>query len=190
VKKLTEVRWHARGGQGAVTAAKLLAEAALAQGLYIQAFPEYGPERMGAPIQAFTRLSREPIYVRSNVTEPDIVVVLDQTLLATVNIVDGLSEEGLLLVNSERTPVELRKELGLKSQRVGTVDATRIALKHIGRAIPNTPMMGALIKATNIMTLEQLLANIEKSLAKKVSQKVVAGNIAAVKEAYKEVKLT
>lgn len=189
MKQLTEIRWHARGGQGAVTAAKLLAEAALAQGQYIQAFPEYGPERMGAPIQAFTRLSNNPIFIKSGITNPDIVIVLDQTLLNTIDVTVGLTENGFLIINSEKTPFEIRQDLAISNLKVATVDATKIALETIGKPIPNTPMLGALIKATKIMTLQELTSHVQESFSKKFTNEIIQGNIRAIERAYKEVKI-
>lgn len=189
MKQLTEIRWHARGGQGAVTAAKLLAEAALAQGQYIQAFPEYGPERMGAPIQAFTRLSNNPILIKSGIINPDIVIVLDQTLLNTIDVTVGLAANGLLIINSEKTPPEIRENLSISDLKIATVDATKIALETIGKPIPNTPMLGALIKATKIMTLEQLISHVQESFSKKFTKEIIQGNVRAIKQAYEEVKM-
>lgn len=171
-----------------MTAAKLLAESALAQGKYFQAFPEYGAERMGAPIQAFTRISGEKISRRCSVTEPDIVVVLDDTLLGIVNVAQGLPAAGVLLVNTDRSPADVRSSLSLDGQRVFTLDATKIALETIGKPIPNTPMLGALIKATDIMSLDKMLEHLEKSFGKKFAPEIIEGNVAAVRRAYEEVK--
>ncbi|MDI6715344.1 MAG: 2-oxoacid:acceptor oxidoreductase family protein [Actinomycetota bacterium] len=186
--KLTEIRWHARGGQGAVTAAKLLAETALAQGNYFQAFPEYGPERMGAPIQAFTRISTEPIHIRSSVTNPNIVVVLDPTLLNTVDVTAGMQTDGILIVNTDDEPAEIRKMLRLKGRKIYTVNATRIAQETIGRPIPNTPMMGALVRATGMMPIENLADYVRSSFGKKFAAEIIEGNVKAVERAYAEVK--
>lgn len=184
---LTEVRWHARGGQGAVTAAKLLAEAALSQGKFFQAFPEYGPERMGAPIQAFTRISGDPIYIKSSVTNPDIVAVLDPTLLSTVDVTVGMEEDGILIVNTEKTPAEIRASMGLKGKHVFTVQATQIAVETIGKPIPNTPMLGALAKATGIMDLDEIASHLRRSFGKKFAEEIIEGNVKALKRAYDEV---
>ncbi|MDP2210860.1 MAG: 2-oxoacid:acceptor oxidoreductase family protein [Candidatus Aquicultor sp.] len=186
--KLTEIRWHARGGQGAVTAAKLLAETALSQGQYFQAFPEYGPERMGAPIQAFTRISSEPIHIRSSIANPEIVVVLDPTLLKAVDVTSGMHEDGVLIVNTDDEPKAIRKAMGLKGRTIFTVNATRIAQETIGRPIPNTPMMGALVKATGMMPLGNLTDYVRKSFGKKFSEEIIEGNVRAVERAYAEVK--
>lgn len=188
MKQLTEVRWHGRGGQGAKTAALLLAGAALDEGKYIQGFPEYGPERMGAPMQSFTRISENPITIHSHVSSPDAVVVLDSTLLEMVDVTAGLPEEGVILVNTSRSPEEVKKKLDLKKAKVFTVDATSISMETMGRNLPNTPMLGALIKATSLLKIDTVISNIEKKLGKKYNAKVVEGNVKAIKRAYKEVK--
>jgi pyruvate ferredoxin oxidoreductase gamma subunit len=186
--KLTEIRWHARGGQGAVTAAKLLAETALSQGQFFQAFPEYGPERMGAPIKAFTRISNEQIFIRSSITNPDIVAVLDPTLLATVNVTEGLGKDGAIVVNTPEDPAAIRAAMKLEGCKVYTVDANTIAKETIGRAIPNTPMMGALVKIIGTMPIEQVTEYVRKSFGKKFSEEIIEGNVKAVERAYAEVK--
>ena len=188
MEELTEIRWHGRGGQGAVTAAKLVAEAALKQDKYFQASPEYGPERMGAPIQAFTRISPAPINIHCNVTNPDIVVVLDPTLLNVVNVTEGLSEDGVLVVNTDKSPSEVRSANNIKGHKIFTVDASKIAIENIGRAIPNTPMLGAVLKATGIMDLEKVSAHIRSSFGKKFSQEIIDGNVNALRVAYQGVR--
>ncbi|HHV78633.1 MAG TPA: pyruvate synthase [Firmicutes bacterium] len=188
--QLLEVRWHARGGQGAKTAALLLAEAAAKAGKYIQGFPEYGPERMGAPILAFNRLSDEPIRVHSHVEEPDVVVVLDPTLIGSANITAGLRENGKVLVNTAKSPAEVKKRLKLTTQQVYTVDASKIALETLGKDIPNTPMMGALIRVSNAMDFNRFRDLMKDELEKKFRHKpeVIEGNMAAIERAYREVK--
>ncbi len=190
MSNLWEIRWHGRGGQGAVTAAKFLAEIALAKDFYFQAFPEYGAERMGAPIQAFTRLSDSPIHIRSAIEKPDVVVVLDPTLLSSVNVLEGIKKDGIVLVNTPSPAEKVKKELGLegKSTRVFAVNATKIALETIGRPIPNTPLVGALVKATGLFELEEVIEGLKSSFGKKFSDEVVEGNVEAVKRAYQEVK--
>lgn len=187
--KLLEIRWHGRGGQGAKTAAQLLAEAASSVGKYIQGFPEYGPERMGAPVLAFTRISDEPIDVHCHVTEPQIVVVLDPTLLAKGDVTQGVPEDGIILINTDKSPAEMRQAMKLSGRKIYTVNASRIAEETIGRPIPNTPLMGALIKITGIMSLDALLEDTQKKLEKKFAGRpeVVEGNLKAVRRAYEEV---
>jgi pyruvate ferredoxin oxidoreductase gamma subunit len=158
VSKLTEIRWHGRGGQGVVTAGKLLAETALGTGQYFQAFPDYGPERMGAPIKAYTRLSPEPIDLHCQIEDPDIVLVLDPTLLSTVPVTEGLKEDGVLLVNTPKSPIEIRAVTGFKTGKVFTIDASHIAIEEMGREITNTPMIGALAKATGLFDIDDLVA--------------------------------
>ena len=180
---LTEIRWHGRGGQGAVTAAKMVAELALGQGKYFQAFPEYGPERSGAPIVAFTRVSDEPIQIYSGIEHPKIVVVLDPSLLSVVNVTKGAPEDVVVLVNSEMSPAELREHYG----RLFTIAATRIATETIRRPIPNTPMVGALTRITGLFPIENVVAFLREDFGKKFPPKVVEGNIAAITRSYEEV---
>lgn len=187
MERVTEIRWHGRGGQGVVTAAKLLAESALEQDKYFQAMPEYGAERMGAPIQAFTRLSSEPITLHCNITNPNIVVILDQTLIGVINVAGGLTDDGIVLVNTNCDPKKVREDLKLTKGKIFTVNATQIALETIGKPIPNTPMLGALIKATGIISLDNVLEHLKKSFGKKFAQEVINANIDAVKRAYEEV---
>jgi len=184
---LTEIRWHGRGGQGAVTAAKMVAELALGQGKYFQAFPEYGPERSGAPIVAFTRVSDEPIQIYSGIEHPKIVVVLDPSLLSVVNVTKGAPEDVVVLVNSEMSPAELRKHYGLEGGRLFTIAATRIATETIRRPIPNTPMVGALTRITGLFPIENVVAFLREDFGKKFPPKVVEGNIAAITRSYEEV---
>lgn len=191
MKDLIEIRWHGRGGQGAKTAALLLGDAALASGKYIQAFPEYGPERMGAPVASFNRISSKPILLHSGVTNPDVVAVLDPTLMESVNVTEGVPEGGTILVNTNKTPQEIKQELGLKGNiKVFTVDASTISKETIGREIPNTPMLGALIKATGILNFKEMLEDTKAKLEKKFKSKpeVIEGNLKAIERAYNEVK--
>lgn len=184
---LTEIRWHGRGGQGAKTAATLVAEVALNEGKYSQGFPEYGPERMGAPIRGYTRISEEPIRLHCPIAHPDVVVVLDATLLMTQNVAEGIEEDGAIIVNSPESPAAIRERLGIDHGRIYTVNATQIAIEEIGRPIPNTPMIGALIKVGGFLQLETVYKDIEKKFLKKLGERGVQGNINAVKRAYEEV---
>ena len=185
---LTEIRWHGRGGQGAVTAAKLVAELALGQGRYFQAFPEYGPERSGAPIVAFTRVSNEPIQIYAGIEHPQIVVVLDSSLLAVVDVTKGSPDDAIVLVNSSRSPALLRKTYGIEGRKLYTVNATRIAVETIKRPIPNTPMVGALTRITGLFPIDEVVAFLRVDFGKKFPPKVVEGNINAVTRSYEEVK--
>lgn len=190
MSKLLEIRWHARGGQGAKTASTLLAESALSAGKYVQGFPEYGPERMGAPIRAFNRIGDEPITIHSNVENPDVVMVLDPTLIGPVDVTEGLKEDGVVIVNTNLEPAEMKAKLG-KNVKVATVDASGISLATIGRDIPNTPMMGALLKVVDVLPFEDFIERMSKDLTKKFHGRmnVVEGNINAIRRAYEEVKL-
>jgi len=191
MKDLIEIRWHGRGGQGAKTAALLFGDAALASGKYIQAFPEYGPERMGAPVASFNRISSKPILVHSGVTNPDIVVVLDPTLIESVNVTEGMPDNGVLIVNTERAPQDVKNDCKVKgSVKVFTVDASRISKETIGREMPNTPMLGALIKATGILDFKEMLADTKGKLEKKFKSKpeMIEGNLKAIERAYNEVR--
>jgi len=184
---LTEIRWHGRGGQGAVTAAKMVAELALGQHKYFQAFPEYGPERSGAPIVAFTRVSDEPIQVYAGIEHPQIVVVLDPSLLSIVDVTKGAPDDAVVLVNSEMSPAELRKHYGLKGFRYYTIAATRIAVETIRRPIPNTPMVGALTRITGLFPIGNVVDFLREDFGKKFPPKVVEGNITAITRSYEEV---
>jgi len=186
-KEMTEIRWHGRGGQGVKTAALLLAEVALADGQYSQGFPDYGPERMGAPIRGYTRVSDEPVRMHCAIENPDAVVVLDSTLLGVVDVASGLKEGGVLLVNSKESPSEVAKKHKLEKLKVMTVDATGISLEEIGRAIPNTPMVGALLKALPVVPVDMLVEKMRQEFAKKFSDKIIEGNVRAVQRAYQEV---
>ena len=188
MKKVIEIRWHGRGGQGAVTASKLLATAALAEDKYFQAFPEYGPERMGAPIQSYTRISDTPIKIHCHVLNPDMVAVLDSTLIDSINITQGLMDNGIIVVNTDESPEKIREKLHLKGKKVFTVDASKIASEELGRPMPNTPMIGALIKATGLLKLDNVIDDIKSNFAGKFSEKIIAGNVKAIKRAYQEVK--
>ena len=190
MQQLTEIRWHARAGQGAVTAAKLVAETALELDRYIQAMPEYGPERMGAPIQAFTRISEDPIEIHNNIETPSVVAVLDETLLPIVDVARGLTDGGVLIINTCTPAATVKAALKLGGdRRVATVDASGISQDTLKRDMPNTPMMGALAKVTGLFTLDQILDHLRKTFGKKFSQDVIDANVAAVTRAYEEVQV-
>lgn len=186
-QEMVEIRWHARAGQGAVTAAKLTAEAALAQGMHFQAFPEYGPERTGAPIQAFTRISPNPIHVHSNVEHPQVAVVLDPTLLSLIDVSHGMPDDGIIIINTDKSPAEIREISGIKGRTIYTVNANTIARETIGRAIPNTPMLGALVRTTGMFELDGIVDDLRRTFSKKFTEAVVEGNVQAVTRAYQEV---
>ena len=189
-EKIIEIRWHGRGGQGAKTASLLFGDAAMSLGKHIQAFPEYGPERMGAPVQSFNRISDAPITIHCGITDPQIVVVLDPTLMGKVNVIAGLPKGGKLIVNTGKSPAEIKKEVGFEEGEVYTIDASKIAKETIGRDIPNTPMLGALVKVSNILDYNKMIGDLEGKLNKKFAHKpeVIKGNLEAVKRAYAEVK--
>ena len=184
MKKLLEVRWLGRGGQGAWTTSELLARAAIHEGKYIQSFPEFGPERMGAPVVAFTRISGEPIQLHCAVYNPDVVAVLDPTLIKTVPVAQGLSEGGVVVVNSKEEPVEIRSAIKLEKGKVWVVPATEIAIRILGRPIMSTAMLGAVARVTGVVSLESL----EKAVRERFRQDITEKNVSVIKEAYKEAK--
>lgn len=187
---LTEIRWHARGGQGAKTAATFLAESAVDAGFYAQGFPEYGPERMGAPVRAYNRISGKPIRVNAPVTSPGIVVLMDETLLKSAGIDEGTSQDTVFLVNTAAEPDDkLRHRLAEYAgpdAPLWILDANRLATETIGRPIPNTPMVGAMLRATGILPVDTVIEAVRHKLSKKFSAKIVDGNIEAVRRAYEE----
>lgn len=188
---LIEIRWHGRGGQGAVTASKLLADAALSEDYYIQAFPEYGAERMGAPVRSFNRISSEVINIHCQISNPDIVMVLDQTLLETIDITAGIKNGGSIIINTPKDPDEIYSLLPKNKDKnisIYTVDASKISLETIGKVMPNTPMIGALIKVMDFLDPGSLNSTIKNTLSKKVSGPIVEANIVAATRAYKEVR--
>ncbi len=188
-KKMTEIRWHGRGGQGAKTAALLLAEAAIDVGKYAQAFPEYGPERTGAPVRAFTRIADAPIRLHSPIENPDTVVVLDPTLLDVVDVTEGLPSGGVVIINTSASKQEMAAKLRQQDQlRLYVIDATKLALETIGRPIPNTVMLGALVGATEVLPFDVLVEDLRDKFSKKFSPSIAEMNVEAVKRAYEEVK--
>lgn len=184
---ILEVRWHARGGQGAKTASLLLAQAAAMEGKYSQGFPDYGPERMGAPMRGFTRISDDPINLHCAIYSPQIVVVLDDTLLQAVDVTAGVPEDGVIIINTLKTAAEMREQLKLGGKKVFVIDATGIAIDEIGRPIPNAPMLGALIKATGILSLDTVLAEIKRKFSHGFRVEVLEGNVRAINRAHEEV---
>ena len=187
---MIEIRWHGRGGQGAKTASLLLADAAFNTGKYIQGFPEYGPERMGAPITAYNRISETPITIHSNIYEPDYVVVVDDTLLESVDVTSGLKTTGAIVINTTKSADYLKKALKGYSGEIYTIDARKISEEALGRYFPNTPMLAAIVKVSKIMTDDELLEDMKGSFKHKFAKKpeVIDGNMKALEMALKEVK--
>lgn len=189
--KAIEIRWHGRGGQGAKTACLLLADVCFSSGKEVQGFPEYGPERMGAPITAYNRISDEPNIVHSNIYYPDYVVVVDETLLDAVDVTAGLSEDGAILVNTMKSPSEIRRQLNGYNGRVCTVDAASISLETIGKNIPNTPMLAAIVKVSGVIDKDKFLGDMRESFGHKFRTKpeVIDGNMKALSMAMDQVKV-
>ena len=185
-----EVRWHGRAQQGIVTAAKVLGEACLGTGKHVQAFPEFGPERMGAPVRSYNRLSDEPIRLHCQVKNPGYVLIADTTLIGTVDVTEGAHDDAIYILNTHKSAAEMRTELGLDGTpaRIFTVDAGAISLDTIGRLMPNTPLLGALAGVTDFITLEALQHDFKDNYSKKYSSKVIEGNLAAMKRGFDEVK--
>ncbi|AEX85954.1 pyruvate synthase [Marinitoga sp. 1135] len=186
-EKYFEIRWHGRAGQGAKSASQFLTEAAVEAGKYSTAFPEYGAERSGAPMKAFNRIADVPIRIRSGIENPDVVVVFDDTMLGLPDITAGLGEDKIMLVNTVMSPEEVREKTGFKG-KIYTIPATDIALEEIKRGIPNTVMIGALVKLTNVVPMEVVKEKVRKTFEKKFSEEVVQANLRAVDRGYQEVK--
>lgn len=188
-KTMTEIRWHGRGGQGAKTACLLLADAAFASGKYVQGFPEYGPERMGAPITAYNRISDEPCTIHSNIYTPDYVVVVDESLLSSVDVTAGLDPEGAIVINSARSAETLRPLLRGYPGRVYTVDARRISEECLGGYFPNTPMLAAIVAVSQVLEPNRFVADMEASFRHKFATKpqVIEGNMNCLTQSMKEV---
>ncbi len=181
-----EICWHGRGGQGVVTANEILAETCIATGMYVKAFPEFGPERMGAPIRGFTRISDTPIRVHSQVYEPDVVIIMDGTLVGKVDVTRGIKKDSVILANYTGTPEELQSALGV-DVACHTVDANKIAIEEIGKPMVNTVMLGALIGCVDIVPYDQLEDQITNKFTGKLSDKVIVKNLSALKRGNKEV---
>ena len=190
MKDLLEIRWHGRGGQGTKTASLLLADAAFNTGSYVQGFPEYGPERMGAPITAYNRISKNPIRVHSNIYEPDFVVVVDDTLLKTVDVTAGLKADGAIVINTTKTIDEIKPLLNGYEGRVYTIDARSVSEEALGKYFPNTPMLAAIVKVTELIPEQDFINDMEGSFKHKFAKKpeVIEGNMNALKASLKEVK--
>ena len=188
--KPVEIRWHGRGGQGAKTACLLLADAAFSSGKYVQGFPEYGPERMGAPITAYNRISDERCTVHSNIYNPDYVVVVDETLLESVDVTHGLSKDGAIIINTSKAPDEAPPLLAGYPGKVCTVDARRVSEETLGKNFPNTPMLAAAVKVSGVVEPERFVADMEASFRHKFAHKpqVIDGNMRALTQSMQEVK--
>ena len=189
MQDLIEIRWHGRGGQGAKTASLLLADAAFNTGKFIQGFPEYGPERMGAPITAYNRISKNPITIHSNIYEPDYVVVVDDTLLETIDVTAGLKQSGGIIINTTKSKEYLESVLKGYSGDIYTIDARKISIDTLGKYFPNTPMLAAIVKVSNIMDDETFIKDMENSFKHKFAKKpeVIEGNMQALKLALNQV---
>ena len=191
MKDIVEIRWHGRGGQGAKTASLLLADAAFNTGKYVQGFPEYGPERMGAPITAYNRISSERSTVHANIYFPDYVVVVDETLLSAVDVTAGLKKEGAIVINSSKSPAELRPLLKGYEGRVCTIDAGKISEEELGKNFPNTPMLAAIVRVSGVIGEEEFIKEMEGSFKHKFASKpqVIEGNMRALKRSLEEVQV-
>ncbi len=189
MQDLIEIRWHGRGGQGAKTASLLLADAAFNTGKYIQGFPEYGPERMGAPITAYNRISNRPITIHSNIYEPDYVVVVDDTLLESVDVTAGLKETGAIIINTTKDNAYLHDVLHGYSGTIYKIDARKVSMETLGKYFPNTPMLAAVVKVSEIMSDEEFLNDMVGSFKHKFAKKpeVIEGNMKALEMALKSV---
>lgn len=190
MKENLEIRWHGRGGQGAKTAALLLADVAFQTGKYVQGFPEYGPERMGAPITAYNRISDHPIRVHSNIYDPEFVVVVDESLLETVDVTQGLKKEGAIIVNTAKSKEEILPHLKGYEGKVYTIDARKVSMETLGKYFPNSPMLASIVKVSGVMEEEVFLREMESSFRHKFAKKpeVIEGNMEALRMALKEVK--
>jgi len=187
MKELLEIRIHGRGGQGAKTASQFIVEAALEHGKHIKAFPEYGPERRGAPITAYAKISDKPIYSYAHVTKPDIVMVIDDTLIGFVDVTEGLTDKGILIVNTDQTLKDIKEKTKFKG-KIYTVDATKISIDLVGKNLPNIPILGALVKTTDIVSLESLKNKIKEKFLKKIGEEKTKETVESLIKGHEEVK--
>ncbi len=187
---MVEIRWHGRGGQGAKMACMLLAEVAGLEGKFVQGFPEYGPERMGAPITAYNRISDKRCTIHSNIYYPNFVVVLDETLLDSINVAEGLKEGGAIIINTPSSPQEIRPKLRGWTGKVYTIDGRRISEEILGRNFPNTPLLAAVVKVSGALDSQRFLSDIEESFKHKFASKpqVIEGNMQTLKKSMEEVR--
>lgn len=186
MSQMFEIRWHGRAGQGVVTAGELLGEAAMEMGKYFQAFPEYGAERMGAPIKGYTRISDDPIELHAPVLEPEMVVCVNPNLLGVVDMTEGLMEEGIIVFNTSETPAQIRERLGFQTGTVWTIDASKIAREEIRRDIPSTMMLSVIAKATGVVTMDSIIELVRHTFGSKLRAEIVEANIRALKRAEEE----
>jgi pyruvate ferredoxin oxidoreductase gamma subunit len=186
---IIEIRWHARAGQGAITAANTFATVMGELGKHVQAYAEYGAEKRGAPVVAFTRISEKPILLHCGVITPDVVAVLDPSLLKQVDFCEGLSEDGIIMINSSHSIDDLKKAASLGRRKLYLLDATKIAMEELNRNLPNTPMLGTLVKSLELIGIDDFLEKFKTSLPKKFPKNLIAANISAVKRGYEEVKV-
>ncbi|MGI6256794.1 MAG: 2-oxoacid:acceptor oxidoreductase family protein [Anaerovoracaceae bacterium] len=190
-KEAVEIRWHGRGGQGAKTACLLLADVAFSSGKHVQGFPEYGPERMGAPITAYNRITDTHCKVHSNIYHPNYVVVVDETLLNSVDVTSGIKEGGALIINTDKTPEEIRERIPGFREKICVVDAERISMETLGRNFPNTPMLAAVVKVSDVIGRDQFIKDMRSSFENKFSHRpqVIEGNMDALVKSMEEVKV-
>ena len=188
MNNLIEIRWHGRGGQGTKTASLLLAEVAFSTGKYVQGFPEYGPERMGAPLTAYNRISDTPITIHSNIYEPDYVIVVDDTLLDSIDVTEGLKKDGAIIINTTKNKEEITNKIPNYSN-IYTIDAKTISIETLGKYFPNTPMLAAIVKVSGIMEEEAFLKNMKQSFNHKFAKKpeVIDGNMKALELALQRI---
>ncbi|MGI6453554.1 MAG: 2-oxoacid:acceptor oxidoreductase family protein [Syntrophomonadaceae bacterium] len=188
---MVEIRWHGRGGQGAKMACLLLADVAALQGKYVQGFPEYGPERMGAPITAYNRISEKRCTIHSNIYYPDYVVVVDESLLQSIDVTGGLKKDGAIIINTPVAPQEMRQKLQGWPGKICTLDARRISEEVLGRNLPNTPMLAATVQVSGVLNTERFLADIEESFKHKFgdNSQMIQGNMATLRKSMEEVQV-
>ncbi|MBI5183521.1 MAG: 2-oxoacid:acceptor oxidoreductase family protein [Nitrospinae bacterium] len=186
-KDMLEMRWHGRAGQGIVTAAAVLAQVISKKGKYVQAYPEFGAEKRGAPVVAFNRVSNDPIRLHSHVKKPRIVLVVDPTLIKVVDICEGTEDDAIIIVNTSKDPTAVREKAGIRGRKICTLDASRISEEELGRPIPNMPMLGAFMKVTGMYKVDDLTSTIFELLEKRFSPKVVEENIRAIRRGFEEV---
>ena len=184
MRNIYQIRIHSRGGQGAKTAAQILAEAAIAGGKFAQAFSEYGPERSGAPMKTFFRISDQPIRLHCDVKSPDLILVVDPSLLDTIDVTEGLTDGGVVIVNCGHSPAEIKKKLKKKNCEVYNLDGTKIAMELFGKDIPNMPMIGAVVKITKLISCEQLIESVRKKFSRKLGEILTEKNVEALKKGY------